>query len=134
MLQETQVWNDVADCVEAYLSNAQIGNQPDSIDNYLPDVPGPCRNLAIIELAKIEMEQNASMGILPSVDEYIIRYPELAECTGGVPLDLILEEIRLRLGTDSFRAAITKSGSRSTLLRSKDFSECQALPRSVRLD
>jgi len=105
MPQETQAWNIVADCVEAYLSNEQSEEGLVSFDSYLPPNHGPSRNLAIIELAKIEMEQYALLGIRPTVDEYMTRYPELIECTGGVPLDLILEEMRLRMSSESYVAS-----------------------------
>ena len=100
MLEKTHVWKDIADSIEAYIQDAQSGENQPSIDRYLPNEHGPKRNLVIVELAKIEMEQLASSGIRPSIDDYLIRYPELAECTGGAPLDLILEEIRLRMSSE----------------------------------
>ncbi len=102
MLFETKVWDSIEARIEAYLKSCAASDAPISIDPFLPKESGSLRNLAIVELAKIEMESQFELGLCPSASEYLIRYPELGECTGGIPLDLVIEEVRIRMTTDSF--------------------------------
>ncbi len=92
MTTETEYWNAIASCVDAFLASPQ----PASIEDFLPQHGEAIRSLALIELAKTDMELAWGRGEPLGVMHYLSRFPELQLCTGGVPFDLIVDEIRLR--------------------------------------
>lgn len=96
MTDGTELWDAVAASLDEYMSAFREGEEPPEIERFLPEGSRELRNLAIIELAKLQMEQFAGLGKEFGIDHYLNRFPELRECTGGAPLDLIIDEIRLR--------------------------------------
>ena len=92
----TELWDVVASCVDAWLAKQKHGQPLTAIDEYIPSGPNELKSLVTIELAKAEMELAFDRGQVNSVADYLRRYPELRECTGGVPFDLVVDEIRLR--------------------------------------
>ena len=92
MATETQFWNAIASCVDAFLASPQ----PARIEDFLPPQGEAIRSLALIELAKMDMELAWERGEPRGVRQYLSRFPELQLCTGGVPIDLIVDEMRLR--------------------------------------
>ncbi len=96
MTDATELWDVVACCIDSYLSSFRPGELPPPIDDYIPQGTSALRSLAIVELAKLEMEQLAEQNRPFGAQFYLDRFPDLKECTGGVPLDLVIDEIRLR--------------------------------------
>src|SRR5262249_1277715 len=64
------------------------------IDDYLP-IGDPLRALVLIELVHIDMELRLKAGEAARVEEYLARYPELAD-DRAVTLELITAEHELR--------------------------------------
>ena len=64
------------------------------IDAYLPQEPVQ-RRAVLIELVHTDLECRLKAGQAPRVEEYLKRYPELAEYP-GVAIDLIVREMELR--------------------------------------
>ena len=96
MTESTEHWDLVAACVDAYAVRLTPGQAPPCFDHLLPAEPPAVRSLIIVELAKLEMERLAEIGSEFGAENYLNKYPELRQCTGGVPIDLIIDEVRLR--------------------------------------
>ncbi len=92
----TELWDVVASCVDAWLAKQKHGQPLTAIEEYIPHGPSELKSLVTIELAKAEMELAFDRGHVFSVADYLSKFPELRECTGGVPFDLLVDEIRLR--------------------------------------
>ncbi len=97
MATETEFWNAIAACLDAFLASPQ----PANIEQFIPQYGQDYRSLAIIELAKAEMELAWARGEPLGVMDYLSRFPELQQCTGGVPFELLVEELRLRKQNDA---------------------------------
>jgi eukaryotic-like serine/threonine-protein kinase len=78
--------------VERFEQAWQAGQRPD-IEAHLP--AGEGRRAALVELAHVELERRLKAGEAARVEDYLARYPELADDT-AVVLDLIAAEYALR--------------------------------------
>ncbi len=92
----TELWDVVASCVDAWLAKQKHGQPLTAIEEYIPHGPSELKSLVTIELAKAEMELAFDRGQIFSAADYLSKFPELRDCTGGVPFDLLVDEIRLR--------------------------------------
>src|SRR5262245_60288185 len=87
-------WDDLAQRVDALLAAWEAGAPP-ALAAFLPAEPGPRRQLVLVELIKVDLEQRIAHGLpLKRVEEYVAEFPELA--VGGLPCDLLYEEYHLR--------------------------------------
>ncbi|MCA9099703.1 MAG: serine/threonine protein kinase [Planctomycetales bacterium] len=99
---EDRLWGELAERIDAFLSAWAERPEPPALDDYLDELPRPWRRMMLGELAKVDMEQRLHTAAASwRVEDYVERWPELAEA-GGPPADLIYEEylIRRRLGED----------------------------------
>jgi serine/threonine protein kinase len=78
--------------VERFEEAWQAGRRP-CLDDHLP--PGPGRRPALLELAHIDLEWRLKAGEAARVEDYLARFPELAEDTDAVQ-ELIAAEYGLR--------------------------------------
>ncbi len=62
MSETTEHWDMVAACVDAYAAMLISGQTPPGFESILPDEPKAVRSLAIVELAKLQMERLADLG------------------------------------------------------------------------
>jgi eukaryotic-like serine/threonine-protein kinase len=97
MATETEFWNAIAACLDAFFSRPQ----PANIEEFVPPHGQAHRSLAMIELAKADMELAWARGEKLGVKHYLSRFPELQLCTGGAPFELVVEELRLRKQFDT---------------------------------
>jgi tRNA A-37 threonylcarbamoyl transferase component Bud32 len=72
----------------------QAGQRPD-LEKHLP-AEEPLRRLALVEMAHADLEYRLKAGEPARVEEYLKRFPELAE-NGAALLDLLAHECQLRL-------------------------------------
>jgi hypothetical protein len=61
----------------------QDGGRPD-LEEHLP-ADGPLRQVVLVELVHIDLERRLKAGEPARVEEYLRRYPELADVPGAVP-------------------------------------------------
>lgn len=62
---------------------------------YLPEPGSPIRKLAILELIKVDLECRWRKGQSCSLDDYLVRFPELGKAR-DLPSKLVFEEYRVR--------------------------------------
>jgi serine/threonine-protein kinase len=84
--------SELTSLVERFEAAWQAGQRPD-IDAHLP--PGPGRRAALVELAHVELEWRLKAGEAARVEDYLGRFPELADDT-AVVLELVAAEYALR--------------------------------------
>ncbi len=70
--------------------------EPADLHQFLPQAPSGLRSLTLIELAKLHMRRRTALHLPIATSDYVHAFAELGQCTGGAPLDLIVEEIRLK--------------------------------------
>src|ERR1700758_2422777 len=83
----------LAELIERFERAWWQGPRPD-LGQFLPPA-GPLRLAALVELAHIDLECRLKVGEPARVEDYLGRYPELAEVPDAVP-SLALAEYRLR--------------------------------------
>jgi hypothetical protein len=96
----TLAWERLSTGVDA-LSRAWEGaDLPPQLPSFLPSEKEPLRRLMLVELVKVDLEQRwLHHGLPKRLEEYIEEFPELA-ADGGLPCDLIYEELHIRSQTD----------------------------------
>ncbi|HET6328567.1 MAG TPA: protein kinase [Planctomycetaceae bacterium] len=94
----TESWMALKDAVKRFESDWRREPRP-QIDDYLP-IGRPLRSRVLIELVHIDLELRSKAGELVRVEEYLTRYPELAE-DGAVTLELIAAEREFRRRGDN---------------------------------
>ena len=67
---------------------------PPLIEDFLPHEPGGDRLAALLDLIKVDFDRRLAAGESVRVEDYLRRYPELSELSGGVT-ELIGLEISL---------------------------------------
>src|SRR5690349_17519436 len=91
----TQVWDALAERIEAFMAGWESGELP-SIATFLPpDEPLALRRMVLVELIKVDLEQRASRSMLRTLEQYASEFPELLD-QGEPPCDLIYEEYHVR--------------------------------------
>ena len=86
-------WLALKDAVKRFEHAWRQGPRP-AIDDYLP-TGDPLRSRVLIELVHIDLELRLKAGEAARVEEYLARYPELAD-DRAVTLELIAAEHELR--------------------------------------
>jgi len=94
--QPTEIWDLLAERLDAFATAWAEGDSPPEIRDYLPDVDPEARRLALAELVKIDLEHRlASPETRRTIEAYVDEFPELIT-ESGPPVDLIHEEFQLR--------------------------------------
>jgi serine/threonine protein kinase len=114
------------------------------IDDYLP-TGEPLRSRVLIELVHIDLELRLKLGEAAQVEEYLARYPELAD-DRAVTLGLVAVELELRLRREpgfaldeylqrfpQFRAELLEQIARQSTVASVDAPSYSANPRAETL-
>ena len=92
-----KVWDMLAEQINGLVAAWESSASHPDLGDYAPAGPPPVRRLALIELAKVDMENRHRRGLTDwSVEQYVHRFPELG-ADDGVPCDLVYEEYHLRL-------------------------------------
>lgn len=86
-------WLQRVQVIERFEDDWQL-REPD-IGAYLPSVPGIERTELLRELVKVDLDHRWIRGKAIRVEEYLQRFPELANI-GQPPTELILEELQVR--------------------------------------
>jgi hypothetical protein len=90
-------WERVGRVVERFEHAWENGERPD-LGDYLP-ADGPDRRAVLVELAHVDLERRLKAGEPARVEDYLSRFPELAE-DQAVIRDLIATEYRVRQGRE----------------------------------
>ena len=86
------LWSDVSQSLERFLEAWGLATQPPSVADFLPKKDSPGRDLALIELLKLDLEQRRhSDHPNKTLLEYAQEFPELLR-DGEFPTDLLYEE------------------------------------------
>ena len=94
-----QTWQNLADQVETFIKVWERGEAAPRLADCLPEEPGPLRQLALVELIKVDLEYRwQRRGLEKRLEDYAEEFPEL-QATGGMPCDLIFEEYHIRCST-----------------------------------
>ena len=92
----TVVWQQLAQCLEAFAAAWENAGEPPELRSYLPASPASLRWLALVELVKVDLERRwARSEWRWRVEQYAAEFPELS-AGGDLPDDLIYEEIHVR--------------------------------------
>jgi len=92
----TAVWERMAARLDAFASAWENPDDPPEIDDFLPKGhDGTVRHAALLELIKLDMEQQWNLGTPKWVEDYLEEYDELSG-SENVPLDLIVQELHIR--------------------------------------
>jgi serine/threonine protein kinase len=95
------VWDDLRQYLEAFLAAWESSQGPPELRAYLPGEPPALRQIALVELIKIDLEFRWQTGGCPKrVEEYAEEFPELSG-EFGLPCDLIYEEYHVRQRSDA---------------------------------
>ncbi len=86
-------WAALKDAVRSFESAWRQASRP-GIDGYLP-INNPLRARVLVELVHVDLELRLKAGEVVRIEEYLARYPELAD-DRAVALDLIATEHDLR--------------------------------------
>ncbi|MCA9117697.1 MAG: serine/threonine protein kinase [Planctomycetaceae bacterium] len=87
------LYEQLGDLADRFVAAWERTHRPPLAD-YVPE-SGPLRQLALVELIKIDLEFNwIGAGDPRYIDDYLREFPELAR--EGIPSDLIYEEFHLR--------------------------------------
>lgn len=93
------LWEDVSDRIERFVHAWESGSPPRLVD-FLPTPQAASRAFTLIELIKVDLEYRLRGGAMGrSLSEYCEEFPELRS-DGGIPIDLIYEELHLRQSLD----------------------------------
>jgi eukaryotic-like serine/threonine-protein kinase len=91
----SETWDALEICLERFTKAWQESPEhAPHIETFLPERPG-LRQVAIVELIKLDMEQRHAKKTPTTIEDYAARFPEL----GGVdrmPVELIYEEFLVR--------------------------------------
>ena len=91
-----QTWQILADQVETFIERWEKGDSTPQLADFLPDESGPLRQLALVELIKVDLEYRWQRCDLEKrLEAYADEFPEL-KSEGGMPCDLIFEEYHVR--------------------------------------
>src|SRR5262245_2285417 len=90
-------WRALTEAVRRFENAWRRGPRP-QIDDYLP-LGFPLRFRVLMELVHVDLELRVSDGETACVEEYLARYPQLADDRAGV-LELIAAEYSLRRRRD----------------------------------
>src|SRR6185437_324822 len=86
-------WPEELDrCLESFQARLYRGQQP-TLEDYLPDSPAAA--LVLVELVHIELEFRLKHGEPVRIEEYLTRYPRLADDAAGV-VELVSAEYTIR--------------------------------------
>ena len=88
-----QVWDALADRIEAFVAAWESG-EPPRLADHVPEGPRVLRRLALFEMIKVDLEYRWKGEGQQFIEDYVREFPELVEA--GVPCDLIYEEYHIR--------------------------------------
>jgi serine/threonine protein kinase len=92
----TRVWNQLSECVDAFISAWDTAIAPPRLADFLPNVDLAARRLMISELVKVDLEYRWKEKRFPKLlEEYLADFPELIEAEKA-PCDLVYEEYHVR--------------------------------------
>lgn len=90
------IWRELADIVDRFALAWEEESIPPSIQDFVPPADSDCRRLALIELVKVDLHKRHEKAVeARRIRDYIEEWPELKD-DGGVPGDLLFEEIQVR--------------------------------------
>lgn len=93
-IEQTAVWNAVAERLEAFVAAWESGADP-AIVAHLPVEPAALRRLVLVELVKVDLEFRSRGGKPVRLENYLVSHPEIAG-PEGPPVELICEEHHVR--------------------------------------
>ena len=88
-----QVWDALADRIEAFVAAWEAG-EPPRLADHVPEGPRVLRRLALFEMIKVDLEYRWKGEGQYFIEDYAREFPELVEA--GVPCDLAYEEYHIR--------------------------------------
>lgn len=95
LVDTEQIWDDVSERIEAFIA-AWNSEAPPRIDEFLAAPGAASRTFTLIELIKIDLERRwEGDAARYTLADYVREFPEIA-AEGGVPADLIYEELHIR--------------------------------------
>ena len=132
-------WRRLADCVDALVNAWRGGSRDFSLEDFLPAEPASLRNMALVELVKVDMEQRQADGArFKPLEEYLAEFPELI-VDGKAPCDLIYEEFHLRKAAhvpvklqDYFDRFPNQAEQLARLVENDDVSATTSLTKNIR--
>ncbi len=107
---KSHVWNQLSECVDAFIGAWDKAVEPPSIGDFVPMEQPAIRKLILSELVKVDLEYRWRNKRFPKLlEDYLVEFPEMAE-SGFAPVDLVYEEyhVRRQAGDDVEPAAYFK--------------------------
>jgi serine/threonine protein kinase len=86
-----QIWEVVAERLEAFACAWEAGPAPPSLGLFLPTASDQLRSLLLVELIKFDLDARLQRGLERSLEEYLREFPELS-----IPTDLLYEDYHLQ--------------------------------------
>src|SRR5579872_331831 len=87
----TQIWDAVAERLEAFASAWETADGPPNLAAFLPAEPNQIRCILLVELIKFDLDSRLQRGLDRSLEDYAREFPELE-----LPADLLYEDYQLR--------------------------------------
>jgi serine/threonine protein kinase len=92
----TRVWNQLSDCVDAFIGAWDNSTEPPRLAEFIPPEEAAVQRLIFSELVKVDLEYRWRGKRYPKlIEEYLAEFPEMAD-GGRAPVDLVYEEYHVR--------------------------------------